>query len=58
MAGIGAGTFSGFPEGVDAMVSLGDRMEPDSARQREYEASYQRQRALWPLLKDYLRSAP
>ncbi|HUI73273.1 MAG TPA: FGGY family carbohydrate kinase [Spirochaetia bacterium] len=58
MAGIGSATFSGFPEGVDAMVSLGDRIGPDSARQREYEARYQRQCALWPMLKDFLSAKP
>ncbi|HUJ75277.1 MAG TPA: FGGY-family carbohydrate kinase, partial [bacterium] len=58
MAGIGCNAFSGFPEGVEAMVSLGDRLEPDAGRQREYERGYRRYQALWPLLKDYVRSAP
>ncbi len=58
MAGIGCGTFSGFAEGVQAMVSLGDRFEPDPARARAYDGSYRKFQLLWPLLKDYLRSAP
>ncbi|MGA2761766.1 MAG: FGGY family carbohydrate kinase [Spirochaetia bacterium] len=55
MAGVGSGAFSGFADGVAAMVSLGERIEPDAARQRAYEPVYQRHRALWPLLRDYLR---
>jgi xylulokinase len=58
MAGIGGGKFSGFPEGVEAMVSLGDRIEPDAGRRLSYEAGYQRFRGLWPLLRDYLRDGP
>jgi xylulokinase len=58
MAGIGCRAFSGFAEGVEAMVSLGDTYDPDPARQQEYERGYRRHQALWPLLKDYLRSAP
>jgi len=58
IAGVGSGRFSGFSEGVEAMVSIGDRIEPDPARQRAYEAGYQRYRGLWPLLKGYLRDAP
>lgn len=57
MAGIGSGAFQGFPDGVEAMVSLGDRIEPDPGRQRSYEAGYQRHRELWPLLKSFLRGA-
>ena len=55
IAGVGSGAFSGFADGVAAMVSLGERIEPDAARQRAYEPVYQRHRALWPLLRDYLR---
>jgi sugar (pentulose or hexulose) kinase len=57
MAGIGCGTFAGFSEGVVAMVSLGDRVEPNSTRAKEYEAGYHRYQDLWPLLKDYVRRA-
>ncbi len=57
MAGIGCGRFSGFSEGVEAMVSLGDRVEPDTARAKEYETGYHKYRELWPLLKDYVRKA-
>jgi xylulokinase len=58
MAGVGCGAFPGLAEGVQAMVSLGDRFEPDSARTPAYERGYRRYQALWPLLKDYMRSAP
>ena len=39
------------------MVSLGDRVEPDTARAKEYETGYHKYRELWPLLKDYVRKA-
>ncbi len=55
MAGIGSGAFSGFSDGVQAMVSVGDRIEPDSGRQRAYETVHGRHGKLWPLLKDFLR---
>ncbi len=55
MAGVGSRKFSGFSEAVKAMVSLGDRIEPDAGRRRAYEAGYERHRRLWPLLRDYLR---
>jgi xylulokinase len=56
IAGAGIGTFSSLSEGVRAMVDLGERFEPDPARQREYQERYARYRALWPLMKDYLRA--
>ena len=58
IAGVGRGRFSDFSQGVEAMVSVGDRIEPDPQRQRAYEAGYQRHRGLWPLLRDYLRDRP
>lgn len=58
IAGIGCRRFSSFSEGVEAMVSIGDRIEPDAGRQRAYETGYRRSRGLWPLLRDSLRNRP
>jgi hypothetical protein len=38
------------------MVDLGERFEPNPIMQRLYLEKYERYRALWPLLKDYLRA--
>jgi sugar (pentulose or hexulose) kinase len=38
------------------MVALGNRFEPDPARLRVYAERFERYRALWPLMKDYLRA--
>jgi xylulokinase len=56
LAGVGTGTFSSLSEGVRAMVQLGERFEPDPARQRLYGEKHERYKALWPLMKDYLRA--
>jgi xylulokinase len=56
IAAAGTGVFHSLEEGVRAMVSLGDRFEPDASRQRLYNESFERYRALWPLMKDVLRT--
>jgi xylulokinase len=56
LAGAGIGGFSSLAEGVGAMVDLGERFEPNPIMQRLYLEKYERYRALWPLLKDYLRA--
>jgi xylulokinase len=56
IAGVGIGAFASLEEGVRAMVRRGDRFDPDPARQAAYRESYERYRALWPLMKDYLKS--
>ena len=48
--------FARSEEGVRAMVCLGERFEPDAARQRLYAERFEKYRALWPLMKDYLRT--
>jgi xylulokinase len=58
IAAAGIGDFASLAEGVGAMVELGERFEPDAERQRGYAESYGRYRALWPLMKDYLREWP
>jgi xylulokinase len=55
LAGAGIGAFGSLAEGVRAMVSLGERFEPEPSRQRVYRERHERYRALWPLMKDYLR---
>ena len=56
VAGTGIGGFSTIAEGVRAMVDLGERFEPNAARQGVYLERYERYRALWPLMKDYLQA--
>ena len=58
VAATGVGDFSTLSQGVEAMVELGERFEPDAGRQRIYAEGYERYRALWPLMKDYLRALP
>lgn len=55
LAGAGTGVFGSLGEGVEAMVRLGERLEPDPARVRSYRERFERYRAIWPLMKDYLR---
>jgi xylulokinase len=55
LAGTGTGAFGSLDEGVGAMVRLGERLEPDPARVRVYKERFEGYRALWPLMKDYLR---
>jgi xylulokinase len=56
LAGVGTGYFRSVEDGVKAMVALGERFEPDPARQRMYEERFEKYRALWPLMKDFLRT--
>jgi len=57
LAGAGIGTFASLAEGVRAMVSLGERFEPEPGSQRLYGERHGRYRQLWPLMKDYLKGA-
>ena len=56
LAGTGTGAFRSVEDGVKAMVSLGERFEPRADAQRAYAERFEKYRALWPLLKDYLRT--
>ena len=40
LGGLGAGLFSSIDEGVDAMVQVADRIEPDPKRHQRYEELY------------------
>jgi xylulokinase len=55
MAGVGAGIFEDYAQGVAAMVKLERTFEPDLALHQRYQARYQHYRRLWPLMADYLR---
>jgi xylulokinase len=55
LAGTGTGAFASVEDGVKAMVSLGERFEPQPQVQRLYEERFAKYRELWPLVKDYLR---
>jgi xylulokinase len=57
LAGVGGGAFPSLPDAVNAMVSLGERFDPDPRRQADYGERFERYRALWPLMKDYLGDA-
>ena len=56
LAATGTNTFRTLEEGVDTMVSLGELFEPDSAQQRQYAERFEKYRALWPLMKLFLKS--
>ncbi len=55
IAGVGAGVFKNYAEGVDAMVKLERTFEPDPRQHERYQTRYQRYQQLWPLMADYLR---
>ncbi len=56
LAAAGTGAFASLEDGVRSMVSLGERFEPDVARQARYAERYERYRSLWPMMKDVLRT--
>ena len=56
IAGVGAGTFAGYDQGVQAMVKLDRTFEPDPQRHERYQTRYQQYRQIWPLMQDYLRN--
>ena len=56
IAGVGAGVFSSFEEGVSAMVGLERRFEPDKRVHEAYQPRFEKYSELWPLMKGYLRS--
>ncbi len=56
MAGVGSGVFNSFAEGVEAMVQLDRRFEPDPARSSRYQSRYEHYKKIWPLMRDYLQS--
>jgi xylulokinase len=55
IAGVGAGVFENYAQGVDAMVKLERTFEPDQHLHERYHARYQHYQHLLPLMGDYLR---
>jgi xylulokinase len=55
LAGVGCGVFPSLRGGVDAMVRLDRRFEPDPIRQRQYDERYERYHALAPQLEALTR---
>jgi xylulokinase len=54
LAGRGTGVFSSFEEGVEAMVVLGDRFEPDSTYRDYYREKFEQYKKLYPALEDFI----
>ncbi len=55
IAGVGAGVFENYAQGVAAMVKLERTFEPDLPRHGRYQARYQYYQRMGPLMADYLR---
>ena len=55
LAGVGSGLFPSINHGVEAMVHMDQRFDPDPRKQQVYEQRYQKYRQLYPLLADYLQ---
>jgi xylulokinase len=55
IAGVGAGVFENYTQGVDAMVKLERTFEPNQRRHELYQSRYQHYQRLLPLMGDYLR---
>jgi xylulokinase len=55
IAGVGAGLFEDYTQGVASMVKLERTFEPDPPQQELYQVRYQAYRRLWPLMADTLR---
>ena len=54
MAGVGAGRFSSFEEGVTAMIALDRTFEPNLARVQQYQDQFKEYIKLWPLLRSFI----
>jgi xylulokinase len=54
LARTATGAFASLEQGCQAMLRLGRRFEPDSARSEAYSGLYENI-ASWPLMADYLR---
>jgi xylulokinase len=55
MAGVGAGVFENYQDGVDAMVKLERTFEPGPSQHNRYQDRYAHYKSLGPLMGDYLR---
>ncbi len=52
LAGTGTGVFSSLEQGVEAMVGLGERFEPDAASSARYQERFEQYAAFWSLMKE------
>ncbi len=55
MAGVGAGLFQSYEEGVAAMVKMDRLFEPDPQKHAIYDVKYEAYKQLYPLLANYLK---
>ena len=55
IAGVGAGVFDTYAEGVAAMVKLDRTFQPDPTRHTRYQERFQLYQRLEPLIREYLR---
>ncbi len=55
MAGVGSGVFSTYAEGVQVMVKLKQRFEPDLEQHKRYAERYELYKPLWPMMSGFLR---
>ena len=55
MAGVGSGVFADYETGVQAMVKLDRRFDPDPRRQERYRERFEIYRGLYPGTEQYLR---
>ncbi len=55
IAGVGAGVFENYADGVGKMVKLERTFEPDPYQHERYQGRYQQYKRLWPLMGNYLR---
>jgi xylulokinase len=55
VAGVGSGVFTSYADGVEAMVRLERRFEPDLEQHRRYVDWFEQYRQLWPTAAGYLR---
>jgi xylulokinase len=56
LAGTGCDIFPSIKQGVEAMVHIEQRFEPDERKTRLYDERFEKYRQLYPLLADYLRT--
>jgi xylulokinase len=55
LAGVGSGWFPSLRSGVEAMVHLKQRFEPNPIKQRLYDERYAKYRTFAPLMEQYMR---
>jgi len=55
IAGVGSGKFASYEDGVGAMVRLDRTFTPDTRQHELYQERFEHYRALWPLMRDYMR---